>query len=513
MNFKILMVAAIALFVVACNQQKGKQVDDHDGHAHGDKAEESAEHEEVKFQYTAYSPNFELFAEADAFVVGETANVLSHFSKLPDFKALERGSMTIRLMVNGKEVSQTLEKPTRKGIYSFNIQPETAGTGTLKFEITNEDGRFEILVPEVTVFASHQNAHEAEQPAVSMTNATVFTKEQSWKIDFATDYPQMGAFGEVIKATALIEPANGDEIVVTSKVSGMVRLTSNGLVEGKEVRNGQVLFSISVNELAENNLSVKMAEAQNNFERSKADYDRAKALANDRIVSDKELIEAKNNFENAKVVYDNLSRNFNANGQSVASPMSGFVKQLLVKNGAYVEAGQPLLVVSQNKTLLLTAQVPQKYASTLSTVHSANIRTLNDQQSYTLEALKGKVLSVGKAANSNNYLIPVSIQIENTGNFMPGSFVEVYLKTLTNLQALTVLNTALLEDQGVFFVWVQVTPELFEKREVQIGKTDGIFTEIKNGIAATDRIVTRGAITVKLAQATGSLDAHSGHVH
>ncbi|MBC8319158.1 MAG: efflux RND transporter periplasmic adaptor subunit, partial [Bacteroidetes bacterium] len=93
------------------------------------------------------------------------------------------------------------------------------------------------------------------------------------------------------------------------------------------------------------------------------------------------------------------------------------------------------------------------------------------------------------------------------------SFVEIYLKTLTNSEALTVPNTALLEDQGSYFVYVQTTPELFEKREVKIGVTDGLKTEIIKGIAYNERIVTKGAILIKLAQATGTLDAHSGHVH
>jgi hypothetical protein len=122
-------------------------------------------------------------------------------------------------------------------------------------------------------------------------------------------------------------------------------------------------------------------------------------------------------------------------------------------------------------------------------------------------------LSYGKAANSDNYLIPLNIQIDNKGSFIAGSFVEVYLKTLTNTQAIVVPNTALLEEQGNYFVWVQVNPELFEKREVMIGKTDGIDTEIVSGITANERIVSVGAMLIKLAQATGTLDAHSGHVH
>jgi len=34
-----------------------------------------------------------------------------------------------------------------------------------------------------------------------------------------------------------------------------------------------------------------------------------------------------------------------------------------------------------------------------------------------------------------------------------------------------------------------------------------------SGLQATERVVTAGAVQIKLAQATGTLDAHSGHVH
>ena len=149
----------------------------------------------------------------------------------------------------------------------------------------------------------------------------------------------------------------------------------------------------------------------------------------------------------------------------------------------------------------------------MGTIKSANIRTINDNQTYTLEQLNGKIISFGKTANSDNYLIPVSLQIDNKGAFVSGSFVEVYLKSVTNTQALTVPNQSLLEEQGVFFVYVQVNPEIFEKREVKIGGTDGLNTEILSGITNKDRIVTKGAMMIKLAQATGNLDAHSGHNH
>ncbi|MDZ7878373.1 MAG: hypothetical protein U5L45_11915 [Saprospiraceae bacterium] len=148
MYFRIIFFASLLFAFAGCNQSKNKaeaghehaaeeQSHDHSEEEHNHEAEEGhehdgAEHEEPKFQYTAYSAGFEVFAEADAFVVGETANILSHFSVLPGFKALEAGKVTVVLIVNGKETRQTLEAPTRKGIYSFDITPETAGKGDYK---------------------------------------------------------------------------------------------------------------------------------------------------------------------------------------------------------------------------------------------------------------------------------------------------------------------------------------------------------------------------------------------
>jgi len=96
---------------------------------------------------------------------------------------------------------------------------------------------------------------------------------------------------------------------------------------------------------------------------------------------------------------------------------------------------------------------------------------------------------------------------------LSGSFVEMFIKTQTNTQVVTVPNEAIVEEMGVFFVYVQITPEFFEKRPIRKGATDSVRTEISEGIAAGERIVSKGAIFVKLAQASGVLDAHSGHVH
>jgi RND family efflux transporter MFP subunit len=500
MYFRTILIAAFALIMPGCNLTP--------------EAETNAGKAEVKFQYTAYSNNFELFTEADPFIVSQTSNVLSHFTSLPDFTALEKGKINLKIIVDGKITEQTLEAPTRKGIYSFDIVPVNQGEGILEYTILTDKGEFKIIVPGIIVFTSLQEAADAAaKNVVSKVNTTVFTKEQSWKTDFATDWPANESFGQVIKTTAQIQSAQGDEILVTAKADGIISFTGNAILEGKSVSNGQTLFMITGSGFADNNSAVRYTEAQNNFEKAKADYDRAKSLAEDRIVSEKELLQAKNQYENTKSVFDNLRQNFSATGATVRSPITGFVKQLFVRNGQYIEAGQPVIMVSQNKALLLRAEVQQKYAPYLNAISTANIKTSSDNKTYSLEDLGGKILSFGRTTTNDNYLIPVTLQINNAGNFVPGSFVELYLKTVTNSQAITLPNTALLEEQGTFFVFVQVTPELFEKREVKVGPTDGLRSEITMGLSLTERVVTRGAILVKLAQASGELDPHAGHVH
>lgn len=395
-----------------------------------------------------------------------------------------------------------------------NPQPTTEGTGKIIFTVNSDKGESQVIVQNIKVYTDRHTAeHDAEDAAVVSSNAIPFTKEQSWKVDFATEYPKIEPFGQVIKTTAKVESAKGDEMIITAKTNGIITFSDGNTSLGKSVQSGNKLFSIISSGFTDNNITVRFAEAQSNYQRAKADYDRVKDLSKDKIVSQKELLDAQNTYQNAQAVYDNLQKNFSSNGQAVSSPMTGFIKQLYVTNGQYVEAGQPIVAVSQNKNLFLTAHVQPKYFSQLNAISTANIRMSNQSTAYTLEQLGGKLVSFAKSAEGDSYLIPVTFQIDNRENFVPGGFVDLYIKTMTNATAVTIPNIALTEEMGNYFVFAQLTPELFEKREVKTGVTDGIQTEVLSGIAKDERVITKGAILVKLVSASGGVDAHSGHVH
>ncbi len=355
---------------------------------------------------------------------------------------------------------------------------------------------------------SHEGHNHTEIPG-----AITFTKAQASKIDFSVENPVSEPLGQVIKTTARIISDQTDESIVAARTSGIVVFAGNDIVEGKSVSSGQTLFYVSGSGMAENNVNVRLTEAQSTYAKAEADYNRSLELAKDKIVSDKELRQIKSEYESAKAVYDNLYRNFSEKGQRVSSSAGGFVKQLYVSNGQYVEAGQPLISVSKNKSLLLKADVPARYAPLLPYITSANIRKPNDKTIYKLSDLNGKVLSFGRSVNNDNYLLPVTFQIDNKAGFISGGFAEVFIKTQSEKPVLSIPKEAIIENQGTYFVFVQAAPEAYEKREVGIGVSDGIRTEITSGLTTKDKVVSKGAVSVKLAESSGALDPHAGHVH
>ncbi|RPH33745.1 MAG: efflux RND transporter periplasmic adaptor subunit [Bacteroidales bacterium] len=483
-----------------------------------EKTEESQEHnhdaENVKQSITAYSNDFEVFAEADPFIINEDAEILAHFSFISNYKPVENGSITATLTVNGKSVSQKLDEPTRKGIYKFKIKPNFSGKGKLIFELNNEKGIFQVIADNITVYDDdHEAIHETEEAIISSSNGISFTKEQSWKIDFATAMIKSEPFGQLIKTSARILSAPSDEFVLSAKSSGIVVITNNSFTEGTNVKEGQNLLMISGSQLAENNSTIRYSEVENKYELTKANYERNKELIKERIISEKEFQQSQNEFENAKIAYETLKQNFNANGQTISSTVTGTIQKVFVTNGQFVEAGQPLLSISKNKKLILYAGVQQKHATLLNAIENVNIKILEQNKTFKLDQLNGKLLSIGNATATNSHLIPVTFQIDYTESFIPGGFAELFINTLSNESCIAVPNSALIEEQGYFAVFVQLTPELFEKREVEVGQTDGLNTKIINGLTDGERIVTRGAILVKLAAVSNSLDPHAGHVH
>ena len=537
----------------------------HSDHAHGDEAH-SHDHEdghdhghegEGHLLLTAYSDGLEFFAETGTFVAGQEVSVLLHVTEIQDFKPYVGEDVSVCLVPKGEsagdncgncshghgtEAEPEIEgegeghthqheghsheghshqhedeghthqhegKTEVQGIYRFCVRAEAEGEANLVF---SADGQ-RASIP-VRVFGSASEASEyAESLEVRSSNGAVFPKEKSWSVDFATEEAVLEPFGQVIRATSRVQPSQEEVFTVSALTDGVVSIGAKALVEGREVRKGETLCIVKGSGTADENLATKYARAEADYNFARNEYERKKALASDRIVSESELRQAEAAFEIAKAVFENLKGNFDASGQSAKSPIEGFVTSVTVSNGQFVRAGDPIATVSRSRSLLVVAEIQPRYSACLKDICGATFKDMDSGRIWTLDELGGKVVSYGKSVSSDSPLIPVTFSVPNKGGFIPGSFLQTRIITRSETPAITLPTTSLIEEQGNYFVYRQLTPEYFEKTPVTIGASDGLRTEIRSGLSAGERVVSKGAMFVKLAQASGALDPHAGHNH
>lgn len=359
---------------------------------------------------------------------------------------------------------------------------------------------------------SHPHEHEHEVESKEHSNLIFFPKEQSETVDFATAKAEVKPFGEVLRTMALVEPSNGDERVIVAKASGIVHLAGDKAVDGKSVSAGETLFTIDATAMADNNLSVRLKEAESEYNRAKKEYERKEGLLKDKLVTEGDFQRAKAEYEQAASNYETLRKGFAGGKSSGVSPISGFVKRVYIRNGEFVEVGAPMAEVAQNRNLYLRAEISPRKVAGLKNIAGATLKNPTDGEVYNLKDLGGSLVSVGKTADAQTPLVPVVFQVTNTVDFIPGTFVEMYI-TSGDTPSLTVPVSAIVEEMGSYFVFVEAMPEHYEKRQVSLGKTDGKNTQLLSGVKEGETIVAKGAVLVKLAQASGKLDAHAGHVH
>ena len=357
---------------------------------------------------------------------------------------------------------------------------------------------------------SHNETHEHDEynEMENNPNQVSFCSNKAKELGFQTQKIEPTLFHQVIKTSGKIVAAQGKETTVASTMTGIVNL-SNNIIEGVEVNQGTSLAIISLKNTTEGEPYEKAKIA---YEAAKAEFERAKPLADKKIISEKEFLQIQLSFNEAQLAYNAIKRNNSPKGQNIPSPMKGFLKTIWVTEGDYVEIGQPIATITQTKHLFLRAEVAERYYDQLPYITSANFKTPYNKECYSLDELNGKLVSTGKSSNEESNFIPVTFAFENKGNIIPGSYMEIFLLSQPISDQWVVPISALIEEQGLFFVYTQIDEENYLKKEVQLGMNNGQSVQILSGLSSNDLAVIKGAQQLKLASASSSIPAHT-HDH
>lgn len=356
--------------------------------------------------------------------------------------------------------------------------------------------------------APGEHPSEETEPAGAHSDEIIFTPAQAAAAGVETQLVAAAPFESVIKVGGQIVSAAGDVATIGAPTAGLVWFANRSITIGGAVKKGEVIARINSSKIEQGDAAAK-AKAEYNTAKSAAE--RGESLAKDNIISKKDLEQLKLTYQNAKISYDAFAGSTSDAGVAVSSPIGGYIKNILVAQGDYVTVGQPIATVVQNKRVQLRGDVPQKHFNALPLIKSANFVTTYDSKVYKTGEMNGRLISNGKTLDGNSFYIPVTFEMDNIGSIIPGSFVEVFLLSSQSKNSISVPTAAVIEQQGIYYVFVQLDEEGYQKAEVTLGATNGDRIEILSGLVEGQTVVTKGAVQVKLA-ASSSIVAE-GHSH
>jgi len=292
---------------------------------------------------------------------------------------------------------------------------------------------------------------------------------------------------------------------------------------GERVAQGAPLLEVDSSEVvqpqndllaavaATNKARAKLSLATLNEARNKGLYEGKAGALKDWQQSQAELDAAQNDLRAAETAVD-AARNrlrilgltpqeiadLEAKGQikrsvPIISPIEGTVVARKVGPGQYVRNDPPdqLYVVADLSTMWLKAFVPE--------IDIPFIRVGQDIE-VRVTALPGRtfaarVTHIGALFEATTRRIEVRSEVANPeGALKAEMFASFKITTADSVTALAVPIDAVIREADVATVWVQREPLLFERRPVRIGIEQDGQVQIREGLAAGESAVARGAI-------------------
>lgn len=356
---------------------------------------------------------------------------------------------------------------------------------------------------------TEKKAHtDTEEEHQHNNGEIVLSVEKVQAIGIETQSVSVGEFHDVIPVSGKLLAASCDETSIVATISGVVHHAQH-ISEGIPIKEGSVLYYIKSDNLQEGDNAERI---RINYLAAKRELERCKPLVEQQIVSQKEFAVIEAEYERARLAYEAVGKENSSHGVAVKSPVTGFMKSCSVVDGDYVEVGTPLMVVTRNQHLYLRAEVPMRYYSMLGKITSAKFRTQYSDEVIDIADLHGTLMSSGKSAVSTSSYVPVTFQLDNHADVMPGAYAEVFLITGQREGVISVPTTAITEEQGIYYVYLCKEKCKYVKQEVELGATDGEYTEVVAGLKGGENVVVKGAVNVKLAGAVNAIPEHN-HEH
>ncbi len=306
--------------------------------------------------------------------------------------------------------------------------------------------------------------------------------------------------------TGKITPRN--EVAIKPQINGIIAELYKEA--GQQVQENEVIAKLKVipdmQSLSSAESRVRLAEL--NLKQAQTDYNREKALYDRNLVSAEEydkynqsLSQAKEELASAKdvleVIRDGVSSsNAKSSSTLVRSTITGLILDIPVKVGnSVIQAntmndGTTVAAVADMNDLIFDGKIDETEVGALSEGMPVVI-TIGALQNYSFDATLEYISPKAEESSGiNQFQIKAAVKVETDQMIRSGysANAEIVLKDAS--QVLTVPESALEFEDDKIFVRLKKADGSFERTEITTGLSDGVNIQVLSGLSEGD--VVRG---------------------
>jgi multidrug efflux system membrane fusion protein len=303
-----------------------------------------------------------------------------------------------------------------------------------------------------------------------------------------------------------------ETVEIRARVSGY--LNEVRFKDGQEVKQGDLLFAIDPRpfERVLEQARAELFAANTKAENANLDVARGEQLIERKIISDKTFDDRMSVLRDAKAAVKVAeakvkSAELDLSFATIAAPISGRIGRTLVTAGNWVSAGSvsgatllttivsqdPIFIyfdVNENNYIKYKRLAERGVSAGAADVGAPVEVALPDERGF---PHKGRLDFLDNRLDQGTGTLRARAVLANkAGLFSPGLFGRVRVTGTPTYQALMLPDEAIGTDQTNKYVFVVGTDALVERRNVRLGPLIEGLRVVREGLAGTDWVVTRG---------------------
>lgn len=271
-------------------------------------------------------------------------------------------------------------------------------------------------------------------------------------------------------------------IEVTAESMGVVRNIK--VKEGQKVTKGQILAELDQTVLLQ---SIEEIKGQLDF--AKQLYTKQSNLWKQNIGSEVQYLNAKNQKESLERRLSTIESQLDMT--RIKAPVSGTVDQVYLKLGQSTAMGMPAVRVVNFNDLRVITDLSESYVSRVREGASVEL----EFKDLNLNA-QGRIAYVARSISALNRTFRAEVPLNNReGLYRPNMIVGMKINDYSTNKAIKIpVNLLQNSDEGTFVMVVRGEGTNLKASRVSVtpGRSNGIETEILQGLQAGDRIITTG---------------------